>query len=165
LARILDCARLTIVGLEGGRLRMSPNMAERISLHCGVSRAWLLKGNPRLVPVCEQDPQRPFNKEVFDMTRAEVLDPRIEPADLAVIGGAMERFCAQLRGIARAAYGRDQITYFNYKTREFLEGLELRWKVPNKFGLSEAEFKHLLEKDSLAKKTSNTIVNKRGSRK
>ena len=89
------------------------------------------------------------------MTRAEVLDPRIGPADLAVIYGAMERFCAQLRGIAREAYGRDEITYFNYKTREFLEGLELRWKVANKLGLTEAQFKHLLEMASLAKKDSH----------
>ncbi len=155
LAGILDCARLTIVELESVKLQLSQGMAERISLHTGASKVWLLEGNCRRAPVCERDPQRPFTKEVFEMTRAEVLDPRMEPGDLAMIYGVLETDCAQLRAIAWEAYRKNDIIYFYYKTREFLKGLEQRWKIPNKLGLTEAQFKQLLETDSHAKQGSN----------
>ena len=154
LASIIECARLTVVELESGKLKLSQRMAEGIAVHTGVSKAWLLEGNYRRAPVCERDSQRPFTEEVFEMTRAEVLDPRIEPGDIAMIVGVLKSACAQLRAVASEAYRNDEIVYFHYKTREFLEGLEQRWTVPNKVGLTEAQFKQMLETDSRGKQTS-----------
>lgn len=48
--------------------------------------------------------QRPFTKEVFEWTRAEVLDPRIEPGDLAMINSTLNAFCAQFRALASEAH-------------------------------------------------------------
>lgn len=54
-ADIIDCARLTIVELESGKLSLSQSMATRISLHTGVSKAWLEEGDVNRAPVCERE--------------------------------------------------------------------------------------------------------------
>jgi len=153
LAQIIDCARLTVHGLEAGKLKLSDKMAERIALHTGISAGWLLANNPKRKPVCQFDSARLFTKEVFEMRRAEVLDSRTDPVDLFLLSRTVESSCSRLRGCARAAYCSDEIIYFNYKVRQFLEDVEQRWKISGQSGLSKDEFWQSLEKDSAAKKT------------
>jgi DNA-binding XRE family transcriptional regulator len=152
LARIVGCARLTIIELEAATLQLSPRMAEKFALLVGISKTWLLQGNPRVRPVCERDSERPFTREVFEMTRAEVLDPRTDPGDVFAIYSAVESFCAQLRAIACVAYKDKQIIYFYYKNKEFLKTMD-RWKAPHPAGLTQAQFMQTLERYSREKKS------------
>jgi hypothetical protein len=142
------------VELESGKLALSSRMAEKISAHTGINKAWLQAGNSRATPVCERDPQRPFTKEVFERSRAEVLDPRCEAGELAVVNGAVNGFCAQLRAIGSEAYRTNEVIYFNFKVREFLQGLQKRWNTPNQLGLTEGEFWQALQ--ACAKQTAKT---------
>lgn len=131
-------------------------MAEKISTHTGINKAWLQAGNSRAAPVCQRDPQRPFTKEVFEWSRAEVLDSRCEAGDLAVVNGAVKAFCAQLRAIGSQAYKTNEIIYFNFKVREFLEDLQKRWNIPNQLGLTEDELWEDLQAYCRAKQTAKT---------
>ena len=152
LSSIVDCARLTIVELESSKLKLSQGMAEKFALHVGINKVWLLKGNPRIRPVCEKDSERPFIREVFEMTQAEVHDPRSDPGDLYAIFGAVESFCAQLRAMACEAYKNNQIIYFFYKNKEFLKTMD-RWKAPHPAGLTQAQFIQTLERYSREKQS------------
>jgi DNA-binding XRE family transcriptional regulator len=153
LAQVIGCARLTVHGLEAGKLKLSDKMADKIALHTAVSPAWLLANNPKTQPVCQHDRGRPYTREVFQMRRAEVLDSRTAPMDLIIISKNLESFCAQFRAVALAAYRAEEIIYFNYTIREFLEHVEQRWKISGQSGLSEDKFWQSLENDSVAKKT------------
>lgn len=130
LADMVGCARLSITGLEHGRLRLSESMAERMSLHTGVSKAWLLSNDPERVAVCERDPQRPFTPEVFWMTRAEVKDPRTDPIDVVMIQSFLSFFYGQLNAAAWNAYECDEMPYFYMCVRGCLKELEDRWPAP-----------------------------------
>jgi plasmid maintenance system antidote protein VapI len=149
LADLLRCARLTVHTLEAGRLKLSQKMAERISLHTGVSKHWLLNPKRKLSPVCERDSQRPFTLEVFKMTRAEFVDPRIEPLDVVSIKAFVAAVYRRLCDTAWQAYRADKVIYFYFAVREFLEALEWKdsGKLPNSadVGLLYAAFAALME--------------------
>jgi hypothetical protein len=102
-------------------------MAEKIALNTGASKSWLLSNDPELAAVCERDTLRPFSAEVFWMTRAEVLDPRLEPLDVVAIENVVACAYARLNDSALQAYQNERITYFHYMLREFLEELGAHW--------------------------------------
>lgn len=126
-AKTIGCARLTVHSLESRKLKLSARMAQRIVLHTGVSKDWLLSNNPEIAAVCERDPQRPFTAEVFWMTRAEVSNPRLDPLDVVAIQNLLASAYARLSDAARQAYRTNQIVYFQHMLREFLEELGARW--------------------------------------
>lgn len=127
LAKLIGCARLTVLTLESGRLKLSEKMAERISLHTGVSKTWLLSNDHKRDPICERDPQKPYTIDVFMMTRAEVSNPRLHPLDVRHIENVLASAYARLSDAARQAYSADKIVYFYYLLREFLSQVDDRW--------------------------------------
>ena len=157
LADLIGCARLTVHTLESGKLKLSEAMAEKISLHTGVSQHWLLNPKRKLPPICERDPQRPYTVEVFNMTRAEITDPRIEPLDVVAIEGTVAAAYRRLCDAAWQAYRTDQIVYFYFIVREWLKELENHWKDSRKLpdssdvGRLFAEFAALMEQARTAK--------------
>ena len=155
LATIIDCARLSIHALEAGKLKLSEKMADKIALHTGVSKAWLLANDIKTPPVCARDSGRPYTKEDFEMTRAEIQRPRTDPADLFAVYKYVEDFCSRLRGVAREAYRTDTITYIYYKAREFFEDVEHGWNLSGQRGLTADEFWQRLEEDRAKKANKN----------
>jgi DNA-binding XRE family transcriptional regulator len=151
LAQMVDCARLTIHGLEAGKLKLSPKMAIKIACHTGVSPDWLLANDPRTPPVCHADPAQPYTREVYARRRAEVLAARTASVDLVIISNFLKIFCSRLRGCASAAYQSNEIIYFNFQAREFLEKVEERWNMSKETALTEREFEQQLRKDAAAK--------------
>jgi DNA-binding XRE family transcriptional regulator len=156
LATIIDCARLSIHVLEAGKLKLSEKMANKIALHTGVSKAWLLANDIKTPPVCARDSGRPYTKEDFEMTRAEIQRLRTDPVDPFVISNYVENFCSRLRGGAREAYRTDTLTYLYYKAREFFEDVEDHWNLSGQTGLTADEFLERLEEDR-AKKVKKNI--------
>src|ERR1035441_7312075 len=105
----------------------------------------------------ERDPHRPYTVEVFNMTRAEITDPRIEPLDVVAIEGVVAAAYRQMCDAAWQAYRTDKIVYFYYIVRELLKELENHWKDSRKLPDSSdvarlsAEFAALMEQARTAK--------------
>jgi len=118
---MVSCAPVTVQSIELGKLRLSQKLAERIALQTGVSLPWLLQNDYTVPPTCGRDPGQPYAKRIYDWTRAEICDPRTEPADLAVAEGVVASAAHQLAAGLLTAYRRNQTVFFNYKLREFLE--------------------------------------------
>jgi transcriptional regulator with XRE-family HTH domain len=129
LARKVGCARLTIQGLETGRLGLTEKMAKKISTCAGVHQSWLLANDPARPPMCRMDLERPFDLNAFWMTRAEIEDPRTDPLDVVSIENFLSCTFAELNIAARGAYAKNEIIYFNFALREFLEELKKRWPM------------------------------------
>jgi transcriptional regulator with XRE-family HTH domain len=129
LAQKVGCARLTIQGLETGRLGLTEKMAKKISTHTGVSQSWLLANDPARPPMCERDLQRPFDLNFFWMNRAEIEDLRTDVLDVVSIEGQLASAFGELNIAARGAYAKTEIIYFNFALSEFLEELKKRWPM------------------------------------
>src|SRR6266436_8632972 len=127
LAEIIGCARLTIHNLEVEKLSLSRKMAEKLSVHTGIKETWLLNPKRELPPVCQRDPKRPYSKEAFDITRADVLGKRSAPMDVRAIQNFLAVAYHRLNDAALQAYDTNKVVYFNYCLREFLEELDRRW--------------------------------------
>jgi hypothetical protein len=110
--------------VELGHLALSRRLAERISLHSGANRSWLLNNKYKVQPTCERDAREPYTKQVFEKTRAEIEDPRTDPADLLVqfktLGSVYWRLAALFLQACRA----NKTIYFQHKLRFFLDDLE-----------------------------------------
>jgi len=144
---------MSIQAIESGKLRLSPSMAEKISLHTGVCMQWLLANKYRVSPVCAKNPEWPYTREAFKMTRAEISNPRVRPMDVEFIHKVLASAFRQLYAAAIQAYRADKITYFYYLLRVFLkEELETRWpdtrELPRSGNVTEiaARARELLEK-------------------
>ena len=105
---------MTIQAIESAKLRLSEKMAAKITLFTGVSMRWLLANNYKLAPMCERDPEKPYTRETFQMTRAEVFDPRIHPLDVRAIQNLLAVAYHRVCDAAIQAYRAKEVTYFNY---------------------------------------------------
>jgi transcriptional regulator with XRE-family HTH domain len=123
LAGMVDCAPVTVQSIELGKLRLSERLAQRISLQTGVGLDWLLAGDYTTSPTCPREPGEPYTKRHYDMTRAEISDPRTDPFDLAHAEGVVANAAAQLASGLLTAYRQNQTVFFYYKIRELLEDL------------------------------------------
>lgn len=169
LGKVIGCARLTVHTLESGKLKLSEAMAEKISLHTGVSKSWLLNNDHNSAAVCERDPQRPFTAEVFKMTRAEVTDPRLDPLDVVVIENVLACAYARLNDAAVQAYRSNRIIYFQYMLREFLKELSTHWPESNELAPTmvaaaiQAQSKARFEKERQQKNAINRSTGEKRS--
>src|SRR6266478_3854838 len=82
LAEMVDCAPVTVQSIELGKLRLSQKLAQRIVLQTGASLQWLMRNDYLVPPTCDREPGEPYTKRIYEMTRAEITDPRTDPADL-----------------------------------------------------------------------------------
>jgi hypothetical protein len=95
--------------------------------------------------------------EVFNMTRAEITDPRIEPLDVVAIEGVVAAAYRQMCDAAWQAYRTDKIVYFHFIVRELLKELGNHWKdsrkLPDSSDVAQlfAEFAALMEQARTAK--------------
>jgi transcriptional regulator with XRE-family HTH domain len=123
LATMAGCARVTIQAVELGKLALSSRLAERIALQTGVAADWLLANDYKAPPKSQRDRKEPFTKRDYDIRRAEISDPRIDPADLAMIQAVWSSAAWQLASGLLTAYRRGQTVLFYYKLRILLEEL------------------------------------------
>jgi DNA-binding XRE family transcriptional regulator len=121
LAEMVDCAPVTVQSIELGKLRLSQKLAKRIELQTGANLQWLLRNDYTVAPTCARDPRQPYTKRIYQMTRAEISDPRTDPGDLAFGESALRRAAYQLFASFLKAYRENQTVFFYYKLREFLE--------------------------------------------
>jgi transcriptional regulator with XRE-family HTH domain len=124
LAELVRTSRPTIQAVELGKLPLSRRLAERISLHTGASMVWLLDNKYKVKPTCERDVLMPYNKEVFEWTRAEIEDPRTDTADLLVQFNTLGSIYRRLAAMLLQAYRANKLIYFQHKLRCFLDDLE-----------------------------------------
>ncbi len=123
LAELADVSRPTIQAIELGKLTLSRRLAEKISLHTGVSMRWLLNNRYKVLPTCEREPARPYTNQIFEWTRAEIEDPRTEPGDCLHQYKTLETVFWQLGTMLLKAYRDKKTVYFQHKLRLFLEDL------------------------------------------
>jgi hypothetical protein len=119
---------MSIQQIELGRLKLSHRMAERIALATGVSMNWLLAQQWRNPPTSQKDPNRPYTREVFRETQAEINEPRTHLLDVRFLEQNLAVALHRLYAAAEMAYSADEIVHFYYHLREFLEDLEGQWK-------------------------------------
>jgi transcriptional regulator with XRE-family HTH domain len=127
LANMAGCARVTIQAVELGKLALSSRLAERIALQTGVAADWLLGNDYKAPPKSQRDTTEPYTKRDYEIRRAEIADPRIDPADLAIAQGVWSNAARQLASGLLTAYREDQCVLFYYKLRKFLEELALEF--------------------------------------
>ena len=121
LAQMIDCAPVTVQSIELAKLRLSQKLAKRIELQTGVSLEWLLHNDYTVPPTCRMEPGQPYTKRIYQMTRAEITDPRTDPADLIIAQGVLDSATHQLTAGFLTAYRRNQTVFFYYKLREILD--------------------------------------------
>lgn len=124
LAELVRTSRPTIQAVELGKLPLSRRLAERISLHTGVSMVWLLNNKYKVPATCECDPRRPYNKELFERTRTEIERPRTDLTDLLVQFKTLGSIYWRLAAMLLHAYRGNKVIYFQHKLRFFLDDLE-----------------------------------------
>ncbi len=158
LANLVGVSRPAIQAIELGKLCLSRRLAEQISLHTGVSMAWLLANNYRAQPTCQDTPQERYTKTCFERRRAEIENPRLGPGDrlvqLTTLGSVYGRLAAMLL----RAYRENKTIYFQHKLRFLLEDLEAQFPRAKDFPVSSDpkvitdQLRQLLEKASTTKK-------------
>src|SRR5712671_4496043 len=121
LAEMVDCAPVTVQSIELGKLRLSQKLAKRIALQTGASLQWLSQNDYKVPPTSNRDHGQPYTKRIYQMTRAEISDPRTDAADLVFAKGVLDSAAYELAAGFVTAYRRNQTVFFYYKLREFLE--------------------------------------------
>lgn len=111
----------SVLSGELGKLRLSERLAQRVALQTGVSISWLLQNDYTVPPTWNGDPRKPYTKRAFDMTRAEICNPRTNPGDLAIAEGVVAHTAYQLAASLLTAYKSDHMFFSYYKLREFRE--------------------------------------------
>src|SRR6266700_4438501 len=114
-------APVTVQSIELGKLRLSERLAQRVSLQTGVCFSWLLQNDYTAPPIWNRDARQPYTKRAYEMTRAEICNPRTDPCDLLLAEGVVAHATQQLAAGLLTAYRRNQTVFFYYKLREFLE--------------------------------------------
>src|SRR6266404_716242 len=108
LADMVDCAPVTVQSIELGKLRLSERLAQRISLQTSVDLDWLLAGDYKATPTCPREAGEPHTKRHYQMTRAEISDPRTAPFDLAHAEGVVTNAAWKLAGGLLTAYRKNK---------------------------------------------------------
>jgi len=109
LAEMIDCAPVTVQSIELGKLRLSQKLAKRIELQTGVSLEWLLQNDYAVPPTCRMEPGQPYTKRIYQMTRAEITDPRTDSADLIIAQGVLDSAGDQLASRSVAGHSGDGV--------------------------------------------------------
>src|SRR6266404_6857694 len=107
LAEMVDCAPVTVQSIELGKLRLSQKLAKRVALQTGASLQWLLENDYKVPPTSDREPGQPYTSRFYHMTRAEISDPRTDPADLAMAEGVLTSAAHKLAAGFLTAYRRN----------------------------------------------------------
>jgi transcriptional regulator with XRE-family HTH domain len=158
LAELVDCAPVTVQSIELGKLRLSQRLAKRIELQTGASLEWLLQNDYTVPPTCARDRGQPYTKRIYQMARAEISDPRTDPADLDFAEAVLTSAVHQLAAGFLKAYRRNQTVFFYYKLRELLEAFVAEFSPAKdldptlSIGKMMSQFHQLLAKAAESKK-------------
>ena len=119
-ADLLGCTVHTINSLETERrLKLSEEMAQRMSHETGIAVGWLLAGNAKAPPVTAWG--EPFTPEAYQRHRAKKLRrDKVPPVRLAV---DFVNFAGQLRGILSRANRGSNYALPAWKVARFLASL------------------------------------------
>ena len=156
LAELVQCSRPTIQAIELNKLGLSQKLAARVSFHTGISAAWLLKNEYNVPPVCRDNPNHPYTREVFEKTRRALTKPRTSAAHLVVLEQVLAWAYRHLGGVLLAAYRSDKTAHFNHELRQWVAEMESHF-VPSKdlppapVGVTAGLLHDLLEKERLIK--------------
>jgi hypothetical protein len=158
LAELVGTSRPTIQAVELGKLALSRGLADRVSLHTGVSRSWLLDNKYNVQPTCQRDAHE-YTKRIFEMTRAEIDDPRTDPVDRLVQFKTLGSVYWRLGAMLLEAYRANKTIYFHHKLRLFLEDVEIEFPRAKDLPVSDdpkrtaVDLRKLLKEASEAKLT------------
>jgi transcriptional regulator with XRE-family HTH domain len=140
LADFVAKSTSTIQAIELGKLKLSDELAIKISVETGVSAQWLIDGDPQaqpipndLNPIPPSHPSGVFSKEYFERRRADRMEGRDELNRLS--GGANPFDSARLFAINAAAAESGNGRLARYRISKFLRELE------KEFGQSKETFK------------------------
>ena len=137
MAELVGTSRPTIQAVELGRLSLSRRLAERVSLHTGASMRWLLDNQYKVRPTCHRDAHAPYTKRIFDMTRAEIDDPRTHALDRLVQYNTLGSVYWRLAAMLLQAYRVHKTIYFQHTLRLFLEDLEVQFPRAHDLPMSD----------------------------
>lgn len=127
MAAILNCSTFTIHSLEspgiGGkpRLRLSDDLAKRISHETGVSIAWLLAGDLSTPPISQNG--RPYTVETFTRHRARKNHPVDKAVDQILIPIYACNCHQRARAIMQSANKKGDFQLARYKFDRALQTL------------------------------------------
>jgi len=153
----------TVEKLESGRLKLSEDVAFRISRETGVSLEWLLAGDIAIHPPKNQYIEfesKPFTKAVFEQRRSQIEAGNFEPPEpISFDSDRSAAISATLESATRA--GKRDLAL--YKLNRFLRDFQAE------FGISQEEYDrkmaikaHLLELEAML--SNQDIPDDEGSR-
>ena len=132
-ANLVGLSLSAVEKLETGRLKLSTDVAMKISVETGVSEWWLKLGDPAVPPHDQNG--RPFTEDTFNATRETVeqwgvATPDIENCflDWLVLWQAMG-----MKAIATSASANGKLPLFMRTVGLFIEELESKFGFPEKF--------------------------------
>jgi hypothetical protein len=117
MAEILQCSCPTIHSVESGRLKLSDDLARRVSHETGISLSWLLNGDVKAPPISAN--HRPFTRELYESHRAT----KTLPAGMEFSPVEMASFYGQLRAILVSADCRSDYQIAAYKVEKMITAL------------------------------------------
>jgi transcriptional regulator with XRE-family HTH domain len=125
LADLIKKSPATIQAIELGKLKLSEELALKISVETGVSIKWLLNGDPQAEPAIEfgplPGPEERFTREHFEWVRAE----RTQSREGGIILLGLPWYDAvRLDAIKHAATESGNWKLVNYRISKFLDELE-----------------------------------------
>ena len=113
MADLLKCSIHSVHSLESGRLKMSEDMAVRMTYETGVSSSWLLDGDPKAPPRTFYGD--PYTKAFYERTQANKADDD-RPDRGNVMFEALD-LCARLVAILLSAKTGGQWRMARYRAR------------------------------------------------
>jgi DNA-binding XRE family transcriptional regulator len=127
LAQILDCSVPTVQAIELGKLKLSMELAMRVSFQTRISTEWLMAADVSQPPVTNEG--KPYTKALFEQRQAAILSPKESGihalADLWQTRGMFMRNVRLLAILYTEAYKRGKTPIAFYKatiaTKEIFE--------------------------------------------
>ena len=120
MAEFVDCSISTIKSVESGRLKLSPSLAERMYHETGISKQWLLAGDPLAPPISWRDD--PYTFQAF--VRAQAWKNYHDRMPKMKVTKDFVGFAVRLRAILASADRRKTYHMTAYHVGEFLKDLE-----------------------------------------
>ncbi len=121
-----DYSHHTIEAIERGALELSEQLAQEISNKTNINVGWLLRGDPRALPVDTRN--RPYTRKTFELARV-----REHPAPgggltlQELLHWAADKHCRRVLGIIASAVEKGTADLCDYRLTEALDNLEKRF--------------------------------------
>lgn len=132
MAALAECSTPTIQAIELGKLRLSPKLGTRISVHSGVGLVWLMK-NEVAKPAVDNEGSI-YTKDTFEKTQARIaMPPTTGDAAAAEQMNCWHAYHESLRyitGLFLHAYKTNQLAMGQYKVAAALMDVAHKLRPP-----------------------------------